>query len=51
MLKLTNFKNLNYDIDWLEYEFKKAVENGNMVAMYNLGNLYYLGEETEKNRL
>ncbi len=34
----------------LNYEYqKKEAENGNKVAMYNLGNLYYKGEGIEKN--
>jgi len=34
----------------LNCEYQAEAENGNKVAMYNLGNLYYKGEgRTEKN--
>ncbi len=35
----------------LNYEYQKEAENGNKVAMYNLGNLYYKGEGRIKKNL
>ncbi len=47
--KYDNKDNIGISKDLYKAWYQKAVENGNIKAQYDLAELYYKGEGTEKN--